>query len=176
MDEFSSGHEDEDNTHQTTIKGTKNTSKSPVRLRRSPTNSNSISDVERSTKTTPKPMMDRNATGHILKGINKYLTTRNLNDCLSCTTVYLTLATYVCFTITQCFFFLILCCRSTGSRQATKGLKIDIAETKQRVGMLESNLLQANQRAGARAATAAAAIRSSSRTTPRFLPSAPALY
>ena len=60
VDEFPSGDEDEDTTHQTTIKGTENTSKSPVRIRRSPTDSNSISDVERPTKTTPKPMMDRN--------------------------------------------------------------------------------------------------------------------
>ena len=120
--------------------------------------------------------MGKNTSRVLLGGIHKYLMNRNLNDCLSCNSVYLTLAIYICFTVIQCFFFLVLCCRSTGSRQLAKRLKIESAETKQRVGMLESNLLQVNQTARDRAATAAAGIRSNSRTTPRFLPSAPALY
>ena len=171
--DLGSGQEDEDTPHQTMIEGTGNTSKILDRIPRSPTNPNPNPGPQTQGPAKTPAGMDKNSTVNVLKGINKYLMTRNLNDCLSCHTVYLTLATYACFTIIQCFLFLVLCCRSTGSRQAIKGLKADMAETKQRLGMVESNLLQANQRTGA---TAAAAIRSSSRTTPRFLPSAPALY
>merc|ERR1712105_527602 len=130
--EVGSGQEEEDTT-PTMTDGTGNTSKILDRIPRSPIDSNPTSGPQTQRPAKTPAGMDKNSTGHILKGINKYLMTRNLNDCLSCTTVYLTLATYVCFTITQCFFFLILCCRSTGSRQATKGLKSDIAETKQRI-------------------------------------------
>ena len=168
--ELGSGLEGED-THLTTNNGLETTSKVLSRQVRSP-----IQQTQ-SGQGTPEPTISSMGnTSRILGGLHKYLISRNLNDCLSCKSVYLALAIYICLTVIQCFFFLVLCCRSTGSRQLEKRLKIESAETKQRVGMLESNLLQVNQTARDRAVTAAAGIRSNSRTTPRFLPSAPALH
>ena len=108
-----------------------------------------------------------NGEPSLLQKIFNYLENCSLDECLSCTSLYIGVAISVCLVATQSACLIGLWCYATRLRKCGIRLHMEFSEMKQRMSLCEQSALQVSNAAREWVVAAAAAI-SPIRAPPKF--------
>ena len=107
-----------------------------------------------------------NETGTLPKLV-KYLEDRSLEECLSCTSLYIGFTISVCLVAAQSTCLIGLCCQAARIRKHGTRICTEFNEMKQRMSLCEQSTLQISNATRERVVAAAAAI-SPIRAPPKY--------